>query len=108
MHKTNQGVIGRRIGLLPRTLKSALTLAAALALLGVSLDAQALVLGTIAMRSALGEPLRAEIEVPQISAEEAASLQAAVASRDTFRGIGVDYAPALSGCLLYTSDAADE
>ncbi|MBK6867847.1 MAG: hypothetical protein IPG98_07975 [Burkholderiales bacterium] len=100
MHKRNQGVIGRRITLLPRTSKSALTLAAALALLGVSLDAQALVLGAIAMRSALGEPLRAEIEVPQISAEEAASLQAAVASRDTFRGIGVDYAPALSGARV--------
>lgn len=100
MHKRDQGVIGRRISLLPRTSKSALTLAAALALLGGSLDAQALVLGAIAMRSALGEPLRAEIEVPQISAEEAASLQAAVASRDTFRGIGVDYAPALSGARV--------
>ena len=99
MHKDNQGVIKRR-ATPPRGLRSALTLAAALALLGSSVDAEALVLGGITMRSALGEPLRADIEVPQISADEAASLQAAVASRDTFRGIGVEYAPALSGARV--------
>ena len=71
--------------------RSALAAASALALMGVSLDGQALVLGAVAMRSSLGEPLRAEIEVPQINADEAASLQASVASADTFRAIGVPY-----------------
>lgn len=80
--------------------RSALAAASALALMGVSLDGQALVLGAVAMRSSLGEPLRAEIEVPQINADEAASLQASVASADTFRAIGVPYTPALSGARV--------
>ena len=55
--------------------------AAAIALLGLSTPgAWALSLGRITVQSALGEPLRAEIEVPDINAEEAASLKAGVAS----------------------------
>ena len=61
--------------------RGVLATAAALALLGASLDAQALALGAITVRSALGEPLRAEIEVPQISSEEAATLKASVGSQ---------------------------
>lgn len=80
--------------------RSALAAASALGLMGISLDSQALVLGAVAMRSSLGEPLRAEIEVPQIHADEAASLQASVASADTFRAIGVPYTPALSGARV--------
>nr|WP_257645529.1 hypothetical protein [Ottowia beijingensis] len=60
--------------------RGVLASAVALTMFGVSLDAQALALGAITVRSALGEPLRAEIEVPQISSEEAATFQAAVAS----------------------------
>ncbi|MBP6780041.1 MAG: hypothetical protein KA148_05845, partial [Ottowia sp.] len=74
--------------------------AVALTMFGVSLDAQALALGAITVRSALGEPLRAEIEVPQISSEEAATFQAAVASPQAFRSAGVDYSPALSGARV--------
>lgn len=80
--------------------KGALASAVALALLGVSLDAQALALGAITVRSSLGEPLRAEIEVPQISSEEAASFQASVASPQAFRTAGVDYSPALAGARV--------
>ena len=45
-------------------------------------NASALALGRITVQSALGEPLRAEIDVPDINAEEAASLKASVASPD--------------------------
>ena len=55
--------------------------AAAIALLGLSAsEVSALSLGRITVQSALGEPLKAEIEVPNISTEEAASLKANVAS----------------------------
>ncbi|MDP3606469.1 MAG: hypothetical protein Q8R59_12070, partial [Polaromonas sp.] len=55
--------------------------AAAIALAGTfaSLQVQALGLGRVTVQSALGEPLRAEIDIPEINAEEAASLRASVA-----------------------------
>ena len=80
--------------------RAVLATAAALALLGASLDAQALALGAITVRSALGEPLRAEIEVPQISSEEAATLKASVGSPEAFRAAGVDYPAALAGARV--------
>lgn len=76
---------------------TALASAATLALLGVSLDAQALALGAVTVRSALGEPLRAEIEVPQISSDEASSFQATLASPQAFRAAGVEYSQSLAG-----------
>ena len=55
--------------------------AAAIALLGLSAsEVSALSLGRITVQSALGELLKAEIDVPNISAEEAASLKANVAA----------------------------
>jgi pilus assembly protein FimV len=76
--------------------------AAALALaLGLpAMDAHALALGRINVLSALGEPLRAEIEVPEINAEEASSLKASIASGDAFRAAGLDYNSALSGAQV--------
>jgi len=71
--------------------------AAAIALLGfTSTGAQALSLGRLTVLSALGEPLRAEIDVPEINAEEAASLRATVAAPSTFVAAGLDYNPAMS------------
>ena len=84
----------------PSWKQAALASAAALAMMGVSLDAQALALGAITVRSALGEPLRAEIEVPQISSEEATSFQASLGSQQAFRAAGVDYSPALAGARV--------
>jgi pilus assembly protein FimV len=72
--------------------------AAAIALLGfTSTGALALSLGRITVLSALGEPLRAEIDVPEINAEEAASLRASVASPSAFVAAGLEYNPAMSG-----------
>ena len=76
--------------------------AAALALaLGMpALEAHALALGRVNVLSALGEPLRAEIEVPEINADEAASLKANIASGDAFRAAGLEYNPALKNAQL--------
>jgi pilus assembly protein FimV len=56
----------------------------------------ALSLGRVAVQSALGEPLRAEVEVLNINAEEAASLKSTVALPERFRAAGLEYNPALS------------
>jgi len=72
--------------------------AAAAALFGLSASGvMALSLGPIVVLSALGEPLRAEIDVPDINAEESSSLKAVVASPDAFRAAGLEYNSAISG-----------
>jgi pilus assembly protein FimV len=70
-------------------------------------NAAALSLGRIVVQSALGEPLRAEIDVPDINAEEAASLKATVALPETFQAAGLDYSPALSGLQATLQRRAD-
>ena len=71
--------------------------AAATALLTLSgTSAWALSLGRITVFSALGEPLRAEIEVPEINAEESASLRTKVAQPEAFTAAGLEYNPAMS------------
>jgi pilus assembly protein FimV len=74
-------------------------LASAIALLGslASLEVHALALGRITVQSALGEPLRAEIEIPDIKPEEASSLKAGVAPADTFKAAGLEYGSVVSG-----------
>ena len=80
----------------PHWRATALAVATAV-LLGVSAsDASALALGRITVQSALGEPLRAEIDIPEINAEELASLRATIASPEAFRAAGLDYNPALA------------
>lgn len=60
------------------------------------LNAMALSLGRITVQSALGEPLRAEVDVPDINAEEAASLKASVALPEAFKAAGLEYNPAMA------------
>ncbi|MFZ4480025.1 MAG: FimV/HubP family polar landmark protein [Rhodoferax sp.] len=74
--------------------KVALLAASSLGLWGSS--AMALSLGRVAVQSALGEPLRAEVEVLNINAEEAASLKVAAALPESFRAAGLEYNQALS------------
>jgi len=72
------------------------TLSAAVALaLAVPLGAQAAALGKLTVLSALGQPLRAEIEVTAVSAEEAGKLSAKLAPAEAFRRANVDYNPVL-------------
>ncbi|MCK7494044.1 MAG: hypothetical protein MZW92_24480, partial [Comamonadaceae bacterium] len=84
-------------------LKHRSTNAARFALNGVALaaaclwgtQAWALGLGRLTVQSALGETLRAEIEVTSLTPEEAASLQLRVAPPDAYRAAGVEYNPVL-------------
>jgi len=80
--------------------KTALAVAAT-AVLGLwGTHASALSLGRIAVLSALGEPLRAEIDIPDINPEEAASLKASVASPEAFRAAGMDYNPSMGSLQI--------
>ncbi|MEC5211692.1 pilus assembly protein FimV [Polaromonas sp. CG_9.5] len=74
-------------------------MASAVALLGsmASLEAHAVALGRITVQSALGESLRAEIDVSDLSAEEASSLRVGVANADAFRAAGLEYPSAAAG-----------
>ncbi len=84
-------------------------LASAIALLGslASLEAQALALGRITVQSALGEPLRAEIDITDITADEAASLKAGVASAEAFKAAGLEYTAAVTNLEVNLQRRAD-
>ena len=86
---------------------SALALATA-ALFGVaSFDANALGLGRVTVKSALGEPLRAEIDVVEITPDEQSSLRTNVASPEAFRAAGMDYSPVLSNLEVTLKNRPD-
>lgn len=57
--------------------------------------AVALSLGRITVQSALGEPLKAEIDILDINTDEAGSLVTKVAAPEAFRAAGLDYNPAM-------------
>ena len=84
-------------------------LAAAIALLSsvASLPVQALGLGRVTVQSALGEPLRAEIEVLEITAEEASTLRTSVASADAFKAAGLEYTAAVTNVQISLQRRAD-
>lgn len=63
-------------------------------------DASALALGRITVQSALGEPLRAEIDLPQISPAEAETLRATTASPEVFRAQGMEYSPTVNNLQI--------
>jgi pilus assembly protein FimV len=70
-------------------------------------SAYALALGRITVQSALGEPLRAEIDIPQINAEEAASLKPTLAKSETFRAAGLEFNQALTSLQISLQRRAD-
>lgn len=80
--------------------KSALALACATAFGLFSAAAHALSLGRAVVQSSLGEPLRAEVELLDISNEDAASLRARLASPASFAASGMEYSPALNGLQI--------
>lgn len=84
-------------------------LASAMVLLGsLSIHpAHALGLGRITVQSALGEALRAEIEVPEISADEASSLRVGVATAAAFKAAGLEYSAAVVGIQINLQKRAD-
>jgi len=85
----------------------ALTGVAAAALCLAAPSAWALGLGRLQVQSALGEPLRAEIDVTSMTPEETANLRVRVASPDSYRAAGVDYNPVLPGTQVELRRRAD-
>jgi pilus assembly protein FimV len=65
-----------------------------------SSQATALSLGRIVVQSALGEPLRAEIEILEINDEEASTLRPRLALPDAFHASGMEYSAALNGLQI--------
>ena len=59
--------------------------------------AHAAELGDIAVRSYIGQPLSADIELVQIAPDEAASLQVRLAQENVYRGANISMNPALAG-----------
>lgn len=78
----------------------------ALVLAVLPLGVHAAGLGKLTVVSALGQPLRAEIEL-SASREEYASLSARLASADAFRNAGIEYSSALSGIRFSLDQRAD-
>ena len=64
-------------------------------------------LGKLTVQSALGETLRAEIDVTSLSAEEAASLKLKVAAPEAYRATGLDYNAVLTGTQVQLARRAD-
>jgi pilus assembly protein FimV len=78
-----------------------------LALGAISTDAAALALGRLNVQSALGEPLRAEIEVTEITPAEADGLRVKIASTDAFNAAGVPYNAVLADVRTNLQRRAD-
>nr|MDH4393191.1 hypothetical protein [Aquabacterium sp.] len=87
--------------------RTALALAAIAALGAAPIDAQAVGLGRLTVQSALGEGMRAEIDITSLSPEEAATLQVRLAPPDAYRAAGVDYNAVLAGAQATVARRAD-
>ncbi len=73
----------------------------------VSIDAAAFTLGRLNVQSALGEPLRAEIEVTELTPAEAGGLKVNIASTEAFNAAGVPYNAALADVRVNLQRRAD-
>jgi pilus assembly protein FimV len=84
-------------------------LASAIALLGsmASPEAQALALGRITVQSALGESLRAEIDITDLNAEETSSLRVGIAAAEAFKAAGLEYSSAAASLDVKLQRRAD-
>ena len=87
--------------------RHALSAVAAAALTLASTGSWALGLGRMAVQSALGESLRAEIDITNMSAEEESSLRVKVASAEAYRAAGIDYNPALPSTQVTVAKRSD-
>ena len=90
---------------LARVVPSLLLLALGLGV--TSNSAWALMLGRSKVLSALGEPLRVEVDVLDISADESATLKAGIASAEAFKSAGINFNPILNGLQVTLQRRAD-
>src|SRR4051812_33471417 len=102
--KTTRPPLERTVGKQPNSKPglrlSTLALAAAVTFGLAPTGALALALGRVTVQSALGEPLRAQIDVPEITPEEVSSLKANIAPATLFQQQGVEYSPALNNVTI--------
>jgi pilus assembly protein FimV len=71
--------------------------ALAVLILGLTVTgAHAAGLGRLNVQSALGQPLRADVEVPSVNADEAPTLQVRLAPQSAFRQANLEFNPALT------------
>ncbi len=82
-------------------------LALAIALGATAGQAYAFGLGGIKVQSALGQPLRAEIDITQLSADEASSLKVGVAPPEAFQAAKLQYNSTLSGIRIKLERSPD-
>lgn len=81
---------------------------AATVALGLAVNsAWGLGLGKLTVQSALGETLRAEIDISSLSPEEAASLKLRVAPPESYRASGLEYNAVLAGAQVQLVRRAD-
>ncbi len=71
------------------------------------LDAAALGLGRLSVQSALGEGLKAEIDVTALTPEEASSLRVKVAGPEAYRAAGVEFNAALTNATVTLQRRSD-
>ncbi|HMV39136.1 MAG TPA: type VI secretion system-associated FHA domain protein TagH [Plasticicumulans sp.] len=81
--------------------------AAVTAALCAAPSAWALSLGRLTVQSALGEALKAEIDVTSLTPDEAANLRVRIAPPDSYRIAGVDYNPVLPATTVSVQRRAD-
>lgn len=87
---------------------SVLSGALAVAMLGLgSTDAQALALGPIQVRSAIGEPLRAEVIVTDITSTAEDAIKVKIGTPDDFKHAGMSWNQALVGVSVSVQKRAD-
>ncbi len=85
-----------RLNTRPKSVSCSLrTLSAAVMLALTMADASAAGLGKLTVLSALGQPLRAEIELTAVGADEATQLAPRLAPADAFRQANIDLNPVL-------------
>lgn len=88
-------------------LKQIAAAAAMMAIIGTMTPASALSLGRLSVQSALGETLKADIDVTSLTPDEAANLRVKVAPPDAYRIAGVDYNPVLPSTSVTLQRRAD-
>ena len=86
-------------------MRCAIALALGLAVSSPALHAAGL--GRLNVQSALGQPLRAEVEVTSVSRDEASTLAVRLASQSAFRQANLDFNPALTALRFSLEQRGD-
>jgi pilus assembly protein FimV len=87
--------------------RSLISLAVALAFATGASQINAAGLGRLSVQSALGQPLRAEVEVTALGKDEVGNIVAKLASQDAFKQAGLEYSPSLGNLRFAVEKRAD-